>query len=83
MNREFRASLSETYIKILSGLMSLNIYDIISTNVHDLKDSDRPMNETEIVNGLNSQYTFSEIESGDVFRKCIVFDEHCHQVASR
>jgi hypothetical protein len=44
---------------------------------------DLPMNEAELVNGLNGKNAFGDIESGHIFRERVVFDEHGHEIATR
>jgi hypothetical protein len=40
------------------------------------------MDITKIVNRFNRNNTFGHVESGDIFRKNIVFHEHGHQISS-
>ena len=40
------------------------------------------MNETEFVNGLDSEYALGNIEPGHIFGECVVLDEHGHEVTS-
>jgi hypothetical protein len=41
------------------------------------------MDETHFMNSLNSENTFSNIETRYIFGECVVLDEHGHQIASR
>ena len=41
------------------------------------------MDETHSVNSLDSENAFGNIETRHIFGKCVVLDEHGHQIASR
>ena len=41
------------------------------------------MDETELVNSLNSENNLCHIESCDVLRENLVLDEHGHQITTR
>ncbi len=42
-----------------------------------------PMNESEFVYSLDSQQDLSHVELGDLWRECLILDEHGHQITSR
>ena len=42
-----------------------------------------PVNEPKFMNSFNSQDALGHVESGNVLRKCVVLDEHSHEVTTR
>lgn len=44
---------------------------------------DLPMNEAKVVDSLDSENTLCNVETGDIFRECVVLDQHRHEIASR
>jgi hypothetical protein len=40
------------------------------------------MDETELVDSFDSENAFRHVEAGNVLRKCVVLDEHGHEIAA-
>ena len=41
------------------------------------------MNETEVMNGLDSQNELGHVEASDIFREDLVLDQHGHEISAR
>ena len=42
-----------------------------------------PVNEAQLVHGLDGEHTFRDVETSDIFREGVVLDQHRHEIASR
>lgn len=46
------------------------------------EDENEPMDEAELVNGLDGEHTLGHVEARDVLAEGVVLDQHRHEVSS-
>jgi hypothetical protein len=49
----------------------------------DISEEDLPMDESKLMYSFNCHYTLGNVEPCHVLRKCVILDEHGHEVSAR